>query len=388
MIYTANIYTVSKKLLSLILAIFVLIGLSGCTTDNQSPKIKTIKIGVIAPLSGPAANYGEDAVNAYQMVADNFNNKNSNIKIQLVIEDDKANPKDAVSAAQKLITVDGVKVIVGPLFSAPTVPVSILAQQSNIILLTPTASAASISNLGKYIYRFWNDEFATKLVSKYLNKQKIKDIVYIGENTDSGIDYYKGLEKYFSGNITKLIYPPDEKDFAAFAKQINSASQDAGYLVFFPASDVTAVSAIKAMKKEGLLERFENRILTNEIIINDSAISQLGSLVEGFKTATFALTLKTPDIAENFIAQFKQKYEMKGAPYLLLLEAEGLSLVIDTIQKVGNDPTAISIALDKINSSNPREGLFGKYYFDNNGDALGLDFVLQSIINGETQIIQ
>ncbi len=387
MTYTANIYTQSKKFLSLILALFVLIWLSGCTTDNQPPEIKTIKIWVIAPLSWPAANYWEDAVNAYQMVADNFNNKSPNTKIQLVIEDDKANPKDAVSAAQKLITVDWVKVIVWPLFSAPTVPVGILAQQNNIILLTPTASAASISNLGKYIYRFWNDEFATKLVSKYLNEQKIKDIVYIWENTDSGIDYYKWLEKYFSWNITKLIYSPDEKDFAAFAKQIDSASQNAWYLVFFPASDVTAISAIKAMKKEWLLERFKNKIFTNEIIINDSAINQLWELVEWFKTATFALTLKTPDIAENFITQFKQKYEMKWAPYLLLLEAEWLSLIIETIKEVWNDPIAISTALDEINSSNLREWLFGKYYFDNNGDALWLDFVLQEIRNWKTQIL-
>lgn len=373
-----------KKTIFILLSGIVVISLfTWCsnvsTWSNKWPEV--VKIGVIAPLSGPAANYWEDAINTYKTVVNKFNLENKKITIELVIEDDKASPKDAASATQKLMTVDWVKAIVWPLFSAPAVSAWVLAEKNNVILLTPTASAASISDLGTSIYRFWNDEFATKEVGKYLNKQNIKKIVYVWENTDSGVDYYKWLVKYFSWEVTKFIYSPDEKDFVALAKQVKSSLSDDDYIVFFPASDVTAVSFIKSMEKEWILKTFKNKIFTNEIIINDSAIKQLWDLVEWFKTATFALTLDTPENADKFIEQFKNNYEIKWAPYLLLLEAEWLSLIIDTIKETGTNPETIKKSLNSINKQNPREWLFGNYYFDKNWDAIWLDFVLQQIEN-------
>jgi hypothetical protein len=100
------------------------------------------------------------------------------------------------------------------------------------------------------------------------------------------------------------------------------------------------------------------------------------------------LTLNTPASSDNFLQQFNQKYTMQAAPYLLLLEGEGLSLILDTVAQVGKDKEAIKKTWDSITTSNPRHGLFGSYYFDENGDAIGLEFVLQQIQNGEIVAVE
>ena len=90
-----------------------LITLTGCASKTSSTQVQTVKVGVIAPLSGPPANYGEDAVHAYSFITDKWNKEHPELQIQLVIEDGKCDGKDAASAAQKLISVDNVQVIVG-----------------------------------------------------------------------------------------------------------------------------------------------------------------------------------------------------------------------------------------------------------------------------------
>jgi hypothetical protein len=70
------------------------------------------------------------------------------------------------------------------------------------------------------------------------------------------------------------------------------------------------------------------------------------------------------------------------------LEGEAMNLILDTIAQVGNDKEAIKQTWDTITASNPRNSLFGTYYFDENGDAIGLEFVLQQVENGELIILE
>ena len=102
-----------RKSVSLVVAMGLLLTtFAGCTSTSTPQETKIVKIGVIAPLSGPGGNYGEDAVHTYTTVVDAFNKKNKDLQVQLVFEDGKCDGKDATSAAQKLITVDGVQAIV------------------------------------------------------------------------------------------------------------------------------------------------------------------------------------------------------------------------------------------------------------------------------------
>jgi branched-chain amino acid transport system substrate-binding protein len=84
--------------------------MAGCTTQQtqNEQNVQVVKIGVIAPLSGPAAMYGDDVVRAYTYAVEEFNTSQDKYQMQLIFEDGKCDQKDATSAAQKLIDIDKV----------------------------------------------------------------------------------------------------------------------------------------------------------------------------------------------------------------------------------------------------------------------------------------
>lgn len=79
-----------------------------------------MKLGVIAPISGPASAYGEDYVNVVKHYTDAFNASQKEYKIEVIVEDGKCGGKDATAAAQKLINVDHVNMIYGGACSSET----------------------------------------------------------------------------------------------------------------------------------------------------------------------------------------------------------------------------------------------------------------------------
>jgi len=89
--------------------------------DKVADVVKeVVKIGVIAPLSGPGATYGEDAVNVFQQSVDEYNASNPTTKVTLIVEDGKCAGKDATSAAQKLVNVDKIDILLGGQCSSET----------------------------------------------------------------------------------------------------------------------------------------------------------------------------------------------------------------------------------------------------------------------------
>ncbi len=115
------------KKISVLSVCFALVLLAGCTQAPTAQDVNTapgagtetkkekINIGVIAPLSGPAATYGEDVSHGLKYVAKTINEAGGidGQEINLIFEDGKCNGKDATTAVQKLINVDGVQAIAG-----------------------------------------------------------------------------------------------------------------------------------------------------------------------------------------------------------------------------------------------------------------------------------
>src|SRR3989338_10317243 len=119
-----------KKIILSVLVLFALI-ISACAVQQQAPSGETMekkelqgsyKVGVMYPLSGDAASYGIPIQATTKIAADEINAKGgvNGKKLELIYEDSKCNPKDGNAAAQKLINIDKVKVIIGGVCSGET----------------------------------------------------------------------------------------------------------------------------------------------------------------------------------------------------------------------------------------------------------------------------
>ncbi|MCK4458341.1 MAG: ABC transporter substrate-binding protein [Methanosarcinales archaeon] len=137
-------------LIGVVLFLAVIAG--ACLQDTQPDEIR---IGAILPLTGEAAEYGEDAKLGIDLAVEEINAAGgiNGKRIQVVYEDSQATPSQGVSAIQKLTTVDKVPVIIGAMASSVTLAIAPIAEENKVVLLSPASSAPQITEAGDYIFR-------------------------------------------------------------------------------------------------------------------------------------------------------------------------------------------------------------------------------------------
>src|SRR3954471_20280294 len=92
-----------------------------------------VKIGIVGPLTGPAANSGVSLQQGMQLAAKEHNAAGGKHQVELLFEDSQSRPEIGVAAGQKLITRDGVKLLIGEAFhSHVTMAMMELASQFNV----------------------------------------------------------------------------------------------------------------------------------------------------------------------------------------------------------------------------------------------------------------
>src|SRR5262245_4499567 len=109
-----------------------------------------LKIGVIQPLSGPVAASGNYIRMGAEIARDWINAKGGVLgrQVQLLVEDNKSDPKEAATAAEKLIVKDKVPVIVGAWGSSMTLAAMPKLEEYGVPMVVETSSAASITKRG------------------------------------------------------------------------------------------------------------------------------------------------------------------------------------------------------------------------------------------------
>lgn len=368
--------------------------LAGCATqptvsDVGNGVVKkdlwTIKIGVIIPLSWPGASYGQDALHGYQYIVDTVNAAGGidGRQIELIVEDGKCSGKDATAAVQKLINIDKLAVIAGGACSSETLAAGKIAQEQGVVMVSALSSSPDISQVGDYIFRYWNDLDAGKTMLNYLQKQNTKTIGIIYENTDYASAYASVIRKWFAGAIVlDQKYQSDEKDFSLLAKKIEDYVNQLDALVYIPQTPDTAIPFIKALSDEWLWETLRLKILWTETVSTEQAIATLWSLMDGVTTVKFAGLDELGQTARDFSQPFLDDYQVLSADIFVALSAESMQLIIDSIKAAGYDSAGIKSYLASITQKKPRSTFFGPLYFNELGDGQGIPFSVARVVDG------
>src|SRR3989344_5643530 len=158
----------------LVISIFLLAACSQQAQDSKEQVQETqgsYKIGVMAPLTGDGAAYGLPIQKAIKIAIDEVNAKGgvNGVKLEPIYEDSKCNPKDGNAAAQKLVNVDKVKVIIGGACSGETLGAAPITGASKVVLLSPSATSPDITTKGgDYTFRVApSDAYAGIVAANY-----------------------------------------------------------------------------------------------------------------------------------------------------------------------------------------------------------------------------
>jgi branched-chain amino acid transport system substrate-binding protein len=377
----------NNALLWVIVAILVVLGVVYFNQQANGPaepaeETGPIVIGAIAPLTGDAAAYGTPDQNAKVLAVSEINAAGgvNGRELQVIWEDGKCNGTDATTAAQKLLNVDGVDIILGGSCSGETLAAAALTQPARALLLSAMSTSPDITTAGDLVFRTYpSDAFAGRLMAAYAAKELgFERAAIISENTD----FAQGLRKVFSAEfiaqgkniVFDEAFNTGDTDFRTLITKMKAGNPQVVYVItqtFTPSELI-----LKQMKEANI----RATVMGSDPLLDREALAANPALFEGVILPQVALdetNPKTKAFLDAYVAKYATEPEFPG---YLAAGYDSVYLLVEAMEAVGEDPEAIAQYFNE--SVNDWPGAIGTFNFDDNGDAV-ISLNIGKIAGGE-----
>lgn len=351
-------------------------------STNQTEAELNLRVGVVLPLTGDLASYGKNAKDGIELAAQELNSMASKggggaIRISLVFEDSKGQPQPAVSAFQKLTTVDRVSCVIGDVASSSTLAMAPLANSKKVVLMSPAASAPGITDAGEFVFRVWpSDAFEASVIGDYLEKKPYRKIGLAYVNNDYGQAMLRIIDarlKNFGGVISDAEgFEQNTRDLRAQLTKLAGAAPEVILLVSYPKDSIIF---LRQYAELGL----HIPIVSTSSFEDPQILKEQGKVAEGI---VFSSPLPADD-ADVVVGNFRKAYEARYTkkPGLVADYAyDALRVLAEAARLVGaTDGESLRSGLGKIKDFYGASGLIN---FDTNGDVVK-PAGLKTVKNGE-----
>lgn len=361
-----------------VLYMIIALALLGCARQDEN----VIRIGAAGPMTGDQSKMGMDLKNAVELAVSEWNEKGGVLgkKIVLLTGDDQADPKQAVSIANKFIN-QKATAVVGHWNSSCSIPASKYYHDANIVMVTPatTNPYLTLQNFSKVFRVCGTDDQQGRIAAEFVLKTvKPRKMAIIHDKTAYG----QGLADYFKkslGDKVQVVYYGGiiqrDPDYKAVLTTIKEKSPD---LFYFGGIYPEAGRLVRQAKEIGM----NIPMVTGDGVYDPTFISIAGTAAEG-TYVTFGREPAGLASAKSFLEKYKARYGESG-PYSIYAY-DAANIILTAISRTGSVEGA-KIA-DYI-SKNTFAGAFGDISFDKNGDVTQAPYVIWQVKEGKFRQVQ
>ena len=343
---------------------------------------ESVKVGLIAPLTGEVAVYGNAVKEAVQLYIDDFNAADHPFDINLIIYDDKGDPTEAMNAYNKLVYQDDIAVLLGPVTSSPTFGVAEASVDDGIPALTPTATHPDVTTYGDNFFRAcFEDPFQGGSMAKFASSElKATTAAIIYNNADT---YSIGLRDAFMKTAEEVgltvttteAYGASDIDFRAQLTNIIKTNPDVLFIPYY--YNVTYMICSQA-RELGYTGTFVGVDGTDGVLAIEGADV---SVFDGMYFANHYSADSDSPVTQAFIKEYTDKY---GATpnALAALGYDGAMIVCDALERVNNDGVKIDgessyEAIIEALRATEVDGVTGHITFDENNNPIKTLSIIQ-----------
>ena len=246
-----------------------------------------IKIGFLAPLTGPFAQIGKDMVNGNQLYLAEIGGQVAGRKIEIIVEDDEGNPATALNKSRKLVDQDKIQILTGGMLANVGYALQPYVDAQKMPTTFPVIAADDITQRkpAKWIVRTgWSTSQPMHPFAEWVLKNtKYRKISAIGMDYAFGYEIIGGFQQVFEeggGQIVQRIWAPlNSNDFAPFLAQLRRDS-DAVLALF---TGRLALQFVKQYEEAGLKGKLP--LLGGGTITDETVLPQMGDEAIGLITA-------------------------------------------------------------------------------------------------------
>ena len=363
------------------------VGLSALVASTLMAK--EIKVGVIQPLTGPIASFGQNTLKGIKLAHENFKTLPNGDKIVLVVVDGQFDKVQTVNGYKRLTSGDKVVAVEGPLASSMSLSVKRFAGASKTPTVTQIATNPRVTKGSKYITRTcFTDDFQGVVGAKYALKHNLKNAVIV---FDMKQDYSVGLAKEFAkayknggGKILKKLFiNSGDKDFNAQVAQIKKLHPD---FIYAPIYAPEAGLLVRQLRAAGV----KAPLMGGDGIADVNLMTKLaGKASNGVMYTDHFDPVKAPTpYSKKFIEEYKSKY--KEVPNAFAATgADGYILIYNAVKQCDTKANNTTLKFrqcvnDAIRHSKNVEAVTGYLTINpKTGNPVNKPAVIEEISNGK-----
>lgn len=348
---------------------------------------ETVKIGEVAPLTGPASYLGKDTENGARLAVEEINEKGLVVggkKVVLVLdaEDDAGDPRQATQVAQKLVD-DKAVAIVGHMNSGTTIPASKIYRDAGIVQVSPSATNPAYTQQGfKTAYRVVaTDAQQGPALADYATRTlKVRTVAIVDDATAYGQGLANEFEKRAKADGLSVVShdATNDKatDFRAILTKIKGEHPD---VIMYGGLDATGGPFAKQAKQLGMTQK----ILAGDGLCADDLSKLAGAAADDVICSIAGSPLEKMPKGPAFVQRYEKRFgthPVLNSPFAY----DAVYVIADAMKRAG------STAPDKILAAMPAtnyEGVLGQTQFDSKGDLVHGTISLYKYVGGKQTLL-
>ncbi|HEY2627585.1 MAG TPA: ABC transporter substrate-binding protein [Usitatibacter sp.] len=298
-----------------------------------------VKIGVVAPFSGVAADYGkqmEAGMKAWlKLHGDNI----AGHKVQFLVRDTGGpNPEAAKRLAQELVTRDKVDFLAGFGVTPEARAASAVATEAKTPMIVMNAASSVVTTRSPYIARFsMTLQQVSAPMATWAARNGIKKVYTLVADYAPGIDSETAFKNTFTAAggtvIDSVRVPLRNPDFAPFVQRVKDSKPDAVFM-FVPAGE-QSIAFMKAFEERGLAKDGIKVIATGDLT-DDDVLQSMGEPVLGVITSHHYSAAHDSPENKAFIAAFKAVGGDLARPNFMGVGGyDGMAAMAEVVSKIG-----------------------------------------------------
>lgn len=325
----------------------------------------TVRIGVVAPLTGPQAHLGKDIENGARLAIDEINAGKpvlggKPVRFELLVEDDQADPRTATIVGQKLVD-NGVKAVIGHLNSGASIPASKIYSDAGIAQVSPVSTAILYTRQGfKTTFRtIANDGQQGKALGEHAVKIG-KRVAVVDDRTAYGQGLADEVAKTVEaggGQLAGREFTTDKStDFTAILTSLKGKRPD---VIVFCGMDPQAAPMVRQMKQLGIKATF----MGGDGMQSAEFLKLAGSAAEGAIGSSPGLPLEKMPGGGEFTKKFNARFGKIQiyAPFAY----DAATVLVEAMKRADSaEPAKYLPELGKVSIN----GVIGPISFDQYGD--------------------
>jgi branched-chain amino acid transport system substrate-binding protein len=315
---------------------------AACTLTSFSALAEqTIKVGMILPMSGPYADYGQQISRGAKLYMQRNGETVAGKKVELIIKDDTGvAPELTKRLAQELMNNDNVEILAGFGLTPGAMATATLATQGKRPMVIMNAATSSITTKSPNIIRVSHTlPQLSAPMAKWAAQNGVNTVYTLVADYGPGIDAetsfktaYQALGKQVIGDVRVPVKNPD---FGPFVQRIKDAKPDAVFL-FIPPGEAT-INFMKAWVERGL-DKQGVKLLGTGDLTDDSLLEAIGKPALGTITTGHYSAAHDSALNKEFVSGYAKQFGNKGRPnFMAVAGYDGMAAIYQALKKTNGD---------------------------------------------------